>query len=339
MKRAARVALGLGLTAAAVLGPAVAVLAEGSGTATVRPGVEAWYRSCAVAMACAPLAGAPSPYAPDTLHVGVNLGQEEARTFVQLDLSTVPAGAQVSGGRLLLPVASGDGDGTRAPATAGLRACGVRQTVVEADGAFTVPPAVDCDAASAPAVFVAAAGDEPAAFTVDLAALTRGWRQGLQAGAVGLVPAEEVAASDTWHVAFSDRSRTGEGVRPIRAALTLVPPAVDVDSARPPQAEAPTAEQVPAVEPAPAPAAVTSLPEVDGQPAAALPLVGVEAPVAPPVVEPAPQTPVGDVPAQALPAVPTSVGDGFRHPAVFLLPLLFVAGTAWAGQTLTRDLL
>jgi hypothetical protein len=334
MRTTPRVLLAVGLTAGAVLGPAAPALAQGSGTATVKPAAEAWYRvtpTCTLPTGCADLTGAPSPYPPDTLHVGVNAGTEEARTYLQLDLAKLPAGTKPSGGTLLLPVASAE-DGTRAPETAKLRACVVKGEVEEVDGSFATPPAVDCEGASAEAVFVPAAGTNPAAFTVDLAALTAAWQAGGQPGALALLPAETTAPPESWHVAFSDRTRTGDGVVPITAALAFVSASLDTSSQK-----APTVAPPP-FEPAPAPAFESSSADFGGDTSFAAPALSGEAPLLPAPVAQAAPAPVPAPVQQVVPVAQSFVQGGFRYPAVFLLPLLLAVGAGWLGRALTRDL-
>ena len=332
MRAASRVLVGLCLTTGAVLGPALPALAAGSGTATVKPAAEAWYRvtpACALPTGCADLTGVPSPYSADTLHVGVNAGTEEARTYLQLDLAALPAGTKPSGGTLLLPVASGSTDGTRAPETAKLLACVVKAEVADADGSFAAPPEADCDTASAPAEFVAAAGDKPAAFTVDLAALTAAWDSGARPGALALLPAAETAPPESWHVAFSDRTRTGDGVVPVSAALAFVGASVDTRTVKAPDVAPPPFEPAPAFQPS------TSFASDAGTSFAA-PALAAQAPLLPEPAAQAAPAPVA-APAQVVP-VASFVQSGFRYPAVFLLPLLLAVGAAWIGRALTRDL-
>ncbi len=332
------------LTGAAILGPALpALAAPGGGTATVKPTTEGWYRltpACTLPTGCADLTGAPSMYSPDTLHVGVNSGTEEARTYLQLDLGKLPVGTKPSGGTLLLPVATSPSDGTRAPETAKMTACAVTGEVTEVDGAFTAPPEVDCDVASAPAVFVPAEGENPPAFTVDLSALTVAWQGEVQPGALALVPAKETAPPESWHVAFSDRSRAGDGVVPISAALAFVSASVDTTMAPPPTVAAPP------FEPAPALAFESSSGSVDfdeGTSFAAPPL-SAEVPLLPepePVAQAAPEPVAAPVQQQVEQVEPVTsfVQAGFRYPAVFLLPLVLAIGAGWIGRALTRELI
>ena len=345
MRVAPRVLLGVSLTAVSVLGPALPALAAGSGTATVKPAAEAWYRVapvCTLPTGCAALTGAPSMYSPGTLHVGVNAGTEEARTYLQLDLTSLPSGTKPSGGTLLLPLATATSDGTRAPETAEMQACAVTGEVTDVDGSFQAPPRAECEIASVPATFVPAEGENPAAFTVDLASLTAAWEGSVTPGALALLPARETAPPDSWHAAFSRRDRTGQGVVPISAALGFVSAPLDTSSAAPPVVPPPP------FEPAPAPAfdspGATSFDSGgtsfgSGGTSFAAPPLSVGTPLVQAPAAQSQQAPViaGPSQQQAVP-VASFVPSDFRYPAVFLLPLLLVVGASWIGRALTRDL-
>lgn len=326
MRPVARALVALSVAGCAALGPALAAQAAGSGSITTAPTAEGWHRTapvCALPTGCP--ADPPSPYSADTLHVGVNLGQEEARTTLQLDLSSLPAGTKPAGGQLRLPVAAGAQDGTRNPDTAKLQACVVTEPVKDVDGSFAAAPGADCDAGAAEAVFVPAAGETPAAFTVDLTALAAAWESSSAPGALALVPGKETAPTDTWHVAFSDRTREGEGVARITAAISYVSASVDTAEDPAPFVEAPIDTGFSA----PADAVGTSF----SAPAVEAPISMREAPA--PAAAPAPQT---APPAQQVVPVAAFVDTSFRYPAVFLLPLLFAVGVVWLGRALTRDL-
>lgn len=329
MRSVSRLLLTGCLTTGLALAPALPVLAApASGTTVLHPSAEAWYRStpaCLLPTGCADLPGAPSPYAADTLHVGVTAGLEEARTYLQLDLTALPAGTQPSGGTLLLPVASGSQDGTRAADKAKIQACAVKAPVEDADGSFETPPEVDCEAASVPAVFVPAEGDEPAAFTVSLSALTTTWEAAATPGAVALLPAEDTAPPETWHVAFSGREREGEDVVPISASISYVSAVLDAFEPEPFVAPPP-------FEPAPA----FEEPTFDTGSSFAAPPLTVDTPIQP---QPEPQqAPVAAPEQQQVVPVATFVDGSFRYPAIFLLPLAFAAFAGWLGRALTRDL-
>ena len=332
MRTPSRLLLALCLTGGVVLGPAVAALAApSSGTVTAEPGAEAWYRStpsCALPTGCVDATGAPSPYPAQTLHVGVVGGPEETRTYLRLDLGALPSGTKPNGGTLLLPVAP-EADGTRAPDTATIQACAVTGEVEDADGSFAPPPEVDCEQASVPAVFVPAEGENPAAFTVDLATLAAAWQDQGTPGALALLPAAETAPPANWHVAFSQRERTGDGVSPITAAVSFVSDAVDTSLSDAPVVEPPPFAAAPAFE---------SAPSFDSGASFASPALTVEAPLVPqPAAQAAPAPATAPVQQQVVP-VASVVPTDFRYPGVFLLPLLVAVALGWLGRALTRDL-
>ena len=324
---------------AVLLGTATSVLAATEATVTVGSTVESWYRTtptCLLPSGCVDATGVPSPYAAETVHVGVLTGAPESRTYLVLDLTALPAGARPTGGTLVLPVATGGTDGTTSPETATVQACAVSEPVVTSDGSFAPPLATDCEAASAPATFVPARGSDPASFTVPLAGLARAWAAGSIDGALALLPAADTASSATWHTAFSARGRAGEVSGPIRAALTYTSAPAPVqesgvtasDGAPPPGAFAPTA---PALETFNGGSGVAA-PPLPGAGPAALPEVA-----APPTVAGPPAAAPPERPLQAFVSAET-VREVFRYPVVFLLPLLLVLAVGWLGRALTRDL-
>ena len=324
MRPVSRVLVAMVLAGGASLAPAVAALAAGSGTATTGPSAEAWYRFSPL---CATPVGCPSqasPYAADTLHVGVNLGAEEDRTVLQLDLTKLPEGTKPAGGQLRLPIAAGPQDGSRTPEMAKIRACPLYDEVKDLDGSFEDVPEPDCKAASVDAVYEPAEGEAPASFVVDLGPLAAVWQESVSPGALALLPAEAPAVTDAWHVAFSRRDREGEGVARITAAVTYVGGSVDTEEEPVPAVEAPLDPEF-----VPPPA----LQSVDSPPLSAP--VSVDVPVTAPEAAPAPVTqPV------AAPVVPVAsvVDTSFRYPGVFLLPIALAVGVGWIGRAMTRDL-
>jgi hypothetical protein len=302
-----------------LVGPAGFVLADaGSGTATVKPSAEAWYRTtpaCALPTGCVDLSALPSPFPADTLHVAVALGQELARTYVALDLTGLPSGTKPEGGTLRLPLGP-ETDGTLLADMATVQACAVSGSVTDVDGAFTPPPTADCTKASTPAKYAAAAGTTPAMLTVDLGALASAWSNGAAPGAIALVPSADTAPPATWAVAFSDRKRTGDGVVPISASVSYVTATLDDEFGT----DFPEAEQTPPAEALP-------------------PVAGLGGSVVPPVsglpqAEPAPVT----APQQPATTPVASVSRGFQYPAVFLFPIALAIAAGYLGRALTRDL-
>lgn len=304
------------------------------------PSAEAWYRTvpappaavpvpspCPLPVGCSP--GLPTPlptpppsqYAAGTLHVGVLAGAEESRTYLTLDLSALPSGSQLSGGTLTLPIASDPQAGTASPDTAKLRACLVSDPVKDGvDGDVQTPPKADC-ATSSPASYVAAAGQVPAQFKVDLAPFSSSWTGG--SGSLVIVPAAGLAPTDAFHVAFSRRDRKLAGAVPISAELTATEPA---------SVAAPPVSLPPADGGAPLSANLSGVPLDSGVSFAAPPLA---APVTPPIA--AQPTPRVAAPVVRRP-VRAAFSGAFAYPVVFLLPLLVAGAVGWASRAFTREL-
>lgn len=355
-----RFGLALALAGAALLGPALPVLAQAEPQSVqVGTAAEAWYRpppSCESPLGCGTGAALPSPFPPGTLQVGVAAGVEESRAYVQLDVSALPPGAVPVGGTLTVPVGS-PADGSRAPETAKVRLCLVTGLVTDGvEGDVAEPPAIDCMAAQSPATFVPAADPQPAALTVDLAPFAAAWAAGALMQGLAVVPAEGVPPTDSWHVAFSRRDRMVEGAVPVSATLLLDSGSdtADADSAldlifggeqsAAPLDSSPSLDSSPPLDSSPSfdssfdsppaadlslssPSFVAEFPAVPELPS------GSEPSATPPALAQQPAT----QPVAALPQVLT-IG-GFAYPAVFLLPLLLAGVAAWAGRALTRDLL
>lgn len=302
--------------------PPGAALAARSGSAQVTTASDSWYRAslaCGTPLGCPT---APSTYPAGTRHVGVQLGSEESRTYLQLDLSMVPDDARLTGGLLTVPL-GGVEDGTASPETAAVLACVAFDPVATADGTYTAsPPEPSCSAGSAPGRYVAAVGTSPAELVFDLRSLVALWQSAVVRGVVVLLPQPGAALTDTWHVAFSSASRTG-GVAKPRATLhydaSASPTPTGGISPRP-------SVDVPVAQP--------GNPVLPGLGPTGAPLP--QAPQAqPPVVATAPPA-VIDQPADVVPV--SVVLPRFRYPGVFLLPLLFAAVGVWLARALTREL-
>ena len=317
--------------------PATAATPEGgarSGTLTVKAQSDAWYSSSSACTAsptgCLP-AGAPAPpYTAKTLHVGVGAGQEESRTYLSLNLLSLPAGTTLTGGTLRLPVA-GMADGTRAVDTATLQACLVTGSFKDdVEGSTEKPPSIDCKKAVAPAKYAAATATAPEQFTVDLASFASAWASGAADYGVALVPTSDTAPSTAWHVALSAHDRTGSTVPAPSAAVSYASVAANSSDesfqSADVQAAPPAADQGLG-----AGSASFAAPPLAPQPATA--------PLAPaPAVQPA-------VAPQAAPVAPAQLqpqaflGTGrFAYPGVFLLPLVLIAAAGWLARAMTRDL-
>ena len=328
-----------GLTAAALVLP-VPVASAQTAPVTSPMAAESWYRTTPldvpsdgnplcdlpVAAACTPVpeVGVPSQYAADTLHVGVTGGSEESRSFVSLNLSVLPVGAEIAGGTLFLPVATDPQSGTVLPETATLRACLVTAAVKDAvDGAITGAPDADCDTTS-PATFRAAEGAQPPVFSIDLAPFAQTWRFG--AASLALVPAEEQAEGATWHVAFSRRERQADGAVPITAKLELRDAGAGFDLGP--------------LDDGPSPASV-GVPGSSGFDSGSLPASDPGTSFAAPPIPDAASSPAASTagPPQGTVPVASVLSGPFSYPAVFLLPLLAAVAVGWAGRAFTRDLI
>jgi hypothetical protein len=304
--------------------------AAGSGSATVGVLSDAWYAASSACTAsptgCLPAAPPATAYPAKTLHVGAVAGQEESRTYLTLNLTSLPAGTSLTGGSLRVPVAS-EQDGSLAPDTATLQACAVTGSFKDdVDGSTAAPPAVDCKRATAPAKYVAAAGTAPAVFTVDLSAFATAWTAGATTQGIVLLPASDTAPGSTWHVSMSAHDRQVAAPQHISAVVSYASAAGDLadtdtfgDAVTTP-ADAGTGSASFAAPPL-APVATNQVTTSVG---AAVPVV---APQAPPV---APTQ-------QFQPQAAITVG-GFRYPGVFLLPILLAVACGWLARALTRDL-
>ena len=333
---------GAALTVGLLLLP-VPVRAAQDDSITVQPQAESWYRPIATArslvpntcelpvIGCGPATPSPpvpppSPYPPGFLHVGVGAGIEESRTYLALDLSSLPFDAVMTGGTLTLPITTDPTAGVALADAAKVRACHVGIFIRDgAAGDLTGAPEVDCTLASS-ASYVAPQGGEPASLVVDLSPFIEAWAGGL--AALALVPEEGLAPSENWHVAFSRRDRQAADAVPISARLDLA--GEDADAVPDVQIELP-------------PAVVTEefdLPLTDDSDFEEFPDVGATF-AAPPVdraqLDQSGRTAAVAPVAQAQPVV-FVVGGRFAYPAMFLLPLGVAAAIAWAGRAFTRDL-
>lgn len=335
MRPVARAFTAVALTGGVLAGPLVALAfaAAGSGNATVPLTSDAWYRTapiCALPTGCPP-AETPSRYAAGTLHVGVQFGAEDSRTYLTLDLSTLPSGTKPAGGHLRLPLASGKQDGTFQPETAKIQACLVTGPVAQADGSFAKAPTADCQAVSTPAVFVPAAGATAAAFTVDLTSLATAWQDSGSPGSLVLLPGEAPAQTDNWHAAFNGSKRTGAGLAKITAAVSYVSTVVDLVE-QPPPSPPPPPVFVP-VDTSFAPPLTSG---TDTGFASTPTFTAAEVVPVPVVNQPSTE----QVAVSATLTVPVALllSNEFKYPAVFLLPLLLLGAAGWVGRALTRDL-
>lgn len=385
------------LRALGALGAAVAVawplaVPAAAQEATVSTVSEAWFQLagdgsqalpdevCEVlAPVCAaqpPAAPPPNPYPPGTFHVGVNAGQEEAQAFLTLDDAGVPAGAELEGGTLTIPLAPADA-GTRAPDAAQLQACLVTVPVTQAEAAAAADrPPYDCATAGTVTVEVPAPpqpGEEPAPdaegprLMVDLDPLAAAWTG---TPSLALVATEEtLAAGGTWHLAFSGHEPYGAGAEPPAARLRYAEagPSPSPSPSPATSSGSGTGSQTgsgagagssggsgasagsggatvrpPAPPPAPRPPAVpgsatASVPSAATAGAAASPPLAGAADTAATTAAPPLVAGPAAVPAVAAPlAVAQAAGP--RYPLVYALPLIAVLLAGTAGTSLTAPM-
>jgi hypothetical protein len=285
-------------------------------TTTAATTDEAWYApppTCALPTGCGPTDSAPavSRYPAGTLHVGVEAGFEEARTYLKLNLGSVPAGASLTGGTLTMPVAP-SADGTSSPDTAQVVACRVTGPFAAVEGSPAPPPPVDCGTTTTAHY----AAGPPAILTVDLSPFTASWSAGEPNTGIALLPVSSGPSASTWDLAFSARTRTGSQVPPASASLVY--------------------------EPAPSEPDVTesTTPEISSVDTGVSDLGGLTAPVDSNLsLPPATPAPVAQIIAQSkrptVPIVQVS-GPGFAYPVILALPLLLLALGGYLGWVLTR---
>lgn len=90
-----------------------------------------------------------NPYQANTLHVGVTGGQEESRTYFDLDLDALPTDFVVVGGLLELPIDVSQGSPTQGAANALVQLClALAMPEKPVEGSFEAPPDIDCDTRS-----------------------------------------------------------------------------------------------------------------------------------------------------------------------------------------------
>jgi hypothetical protein len=217
-------AVATGWLVASAIAPAAAAASQRAtdpNTATVGTATEAWYnvtQACDSGGACGPLALASAdPYPAGTLHVGIQGGQESSRSYLRLDLSSLPPGTAVSGGTLTASI-GGSSDGTQSAGTASIEACLVPQAFHASAGGFA-PPTVDCSIKTS----AVQTRSTPHQLTVDLAVFASAWSSHPEYG-LALLPADDARTKgSSWHVALEGRGDTETGAQPISAAVSYQP--------------------------------------------------------------------------------------------------------------------
>lgn len=279
--------------------------------------VEAWYHVLDDEVQPAPLPVVPdamNPYGEDTLHVGITAGQEDARTYVGLDLSDLPATFDLRAATLILPV---DPDAaTMNPDEARVQVCLSALPPESKEGSFEEPPKVDCKTKS-PATYVA----RP--FPHLIADVTR-FGEDLAFSGVAIMPTERAREQgDTWHVAFYGKKNEGKAAKPIKAQLLYLP-----SDLTPVISEEPTTEAIPQTD------------DFDGGISTG---GGLDFSTSSgPAISQQPDEPIDRPPAPtpvevAAPTQPTTATSQAAYTIVWALPLALLALSFYFGSALTRE--
>lgn len=283
-----RAAAALTLAVVLILVPVAGTPAAAQSATTAATSSEAWYSradACDDQQLDCSLLPPPDAYPEHTLHVGITAGNTTAETYLELDTTTLPDGADITGGTLTLPVNTDPDAGSLRAPDAALTICLVTEFIPSSHGSLGTPPEYDCDTAATPARF----RPQPKPhFTADLAPLATHWATG-DSPRLAVLPAPEAnKAADSWHVAFwGNKHDTGDAITaefthetsendltpdlgttpPVNPASgaepqlpTVASPAPSLDglapeAAQPPDIETPTAAEPPAPNTAPAPQA------------------------------------------------------------------------------------
>jgi hypothetical protein len=283
-------------------------------TLRVAATTDAWYASsplsdiCLPVLPCLSIPLPTSTYPSGTLHVGVTLGKETARSYVTLPIRQPATTLTGATGALVLPIADSVTDRTIEPASASILVCLTTTRIKSVFGATTNPPAVDCSA-SAHARY-----DAPHhRFTVNLRPFLRDWAQGVPNDGLALLAVTTSAKITTvWQVSFP--GRTAPNSSRVAALITLNR-----------SEQTPTSSPAPSSNPSPAPLSMSVPP--------AVPL--------PPATETEPGT-GGQPPQIAATSPPHTANTGFvsrayLNSSIFLVPLALLASAIFFGRLFTAD--
>lgn len=289
----------------------------------VPTGVEAWYNTTPLPVGDLPVVPPPTnPYEEDTLHVRITGGQENARTYISLDLKRLPVGTEISDGLLSLPLAPSEKE-TDDDRSARLWICLADPLDEKVSGSFEQPPKVDCESRSG-ATYVRKPRPH---FIVDLAPFV----DFLQTNSLAVLPSDVAREKgDTWHVSFYGKKNDTKSANPVTAELVIAE--VSGLAAAPPP--------VPPVNPDPAPPADSGFGSGSlniGMPPPTQPLN--DAPAPPSSDRLGSRTPAtrNPQPVAAPPAEPTAA-EGPSYTAVWALPLLLLLLAGYFSSALTRDI-
>jgi hypothetical protein len=291
-------------------------------TASVAFDTESWYSVpiCPQPAACLP--STADTYPADTLHVAVTAGDESARTYLALPSDAVPPGSTLTGGNLKLPLDTlTAGSGSSAPDLANLQVCTTTAAVPITSGSTAPPPAASCVHHALAKIVGTPASELDVNLTPILATLNQPHTS------LVLTAADIGMPNANWHVVFSSDTRSSPPVAPPSLTLTYL---AATTSSSGPLLSAPTVP--PAYDSPPGTTAIEAAPPLlNGAPTQA----SVPNPTtAPAALGPAPVTLGGNV--RAVTPLGNAQTKVFDYPAVFLLPLVLLAGVFGFGRQLTR---
>nr|MBA2609423.1 hypothetical protein [Actinomycetota bacterium] len=209
--------LGAGVMVVSLLGVMPWTASVGSRDASVPLLAEAWYH---VSAAAAPPGTPPvNPFPADTLQV--QGGVDEQRTYLALDLSSLPLDAEVTGGTLRLPL--DNANSVRADA-AKIKVCLGPLAPSEVYGGVTAAPPFDCSVA----VNAVYAADPAPALIVDLQVFGR------RLGQSGLaLLADPTDPAPVWHVALLGRLNATDHPKAVLRTTLQGAPVAEVPSVAP----------------------------------------------------------------------------------------------------------
>jgi hypothetical protein len=170
-----------------------------------------------------------NPYNTETIHVGVNAGEEEAIAYIGLTGTRDDLGftVEITGGEIRLPL-SGFGPSNRNAEEADMVACLATELVVDAHGgSWETQYEYDCGTL---AEVMLEEGSDPPTWVIDLAPFVPAWQDPLVAPGIAIVPnpeTEQSAPEQTWHVSWQNRHYVPEDdddpdPRPITVALSYI---------------------------------------------------------------------------------------------------------------------
>jgi hypothetical protein len=308
----------------------VAFAAGNTDSVVVGDAAEAWYATTPVANCSSPVGCPPvappsaNPYPANTLYVAVEGGGEAARSYVQPDLSKLPAGEMAVTGTMTLPLSSAADSGSFNTSTATIIGCLVTQPFPDGTaGSTSSPPGADCTIDAPVKV-------GSTAFTLNLDPFLAAWNSGAPELGIALVPdVTNATPSTNWQVAFNGRHLAG--VPHISAKLAVEPAGSTVNlptgvsaSGSPPPATGVAAPALPGGT-LPPPLSAGSLPTAPS--ISALAPTGQQPLLASPAQAHNPQTAE-----RAL-----ILTGGFQYPEALLLPLALLAGVLLMVKLLTGD--